>query len=209
MHLADEEEGQARGDTGLYSAVELQANGRSLHLKLLQTLWLFSSGHLVTITIPVASVLFATSAPVCMPEEGCQSVSPHVCVCVCVCVSVCVCVCLCVCVFVFARHEGGEQAAVGGQVYPEGDERRAGISASRRSSWSRRGHRQGASRVCSHVHSLLMGTSVSITSCHPHGWQDNMPPPMAVRFEADLRRPRTDLQSAQCAWLSCRQPACL
>ena len=188
MHLAEEDEGQARGDTGLYSAsaVELQANGRSLHLKLFQTLRLFSSGHLVTITIPVASVLFASSAPACMPEEGCQSVCPHV----------CVCVCVCVCVSVLIRHEGGEQAAVGGQVYPEGDERRAGISASRRSSWSRRGHRQGASRVCSHVHSLVMGTSVSITSCHPHGWQDNMPLPMAVRFEADLRRPRTDLHSA-------------
>ena len=85
MHLAEEDEGQARGDTELYSAsaVVLQANGRSLHLKLLQTLRLFSSGHLVTITIPVSSVLFASSAPVCMPEEGCQSVSPHVCVCVC------------------------------------------------------------------------------------------------------------------------------
>ena len=50
-------------------------------------------------------------------------------------------------------------------------------------------------------------TITKIKQLSPRGRRDDMPPPMAVRFSADLR-PSVD-ESAVRTWLSCRQPACL
>jgi len=50
-------------------------------------------------------------------------------------------------------------------------------------------------------------TIAKIKQLSPRGRRDDMPPPMAVRFSADLR-PSAD-ESAVRTWLSCRQPACL